>query len=103
MLVLALVLMPVGWGVILASFKLFAAGVRAIPEFSTPMDPSGIKRATSRVSPKAMMHSLFTSGGVIADQRASRDARQKAWGAVGVFVGIMICLMATAVFVAGLP
>lgn len=100
---LAIVLMPVGWGIILASFKLFATGAQATPEFSTVADPSGIKRAASRVAPKELLRHLSTSLGVIANQRASRGAKQKAWGALGVLCGVLACCVAIVVFVAGLP
>ncbi len=89
MLWLALVLVVVGAVSFVVGFVLFANGAGVAPRRRTREDPTGIKRAASRVAWPDMFRRIPSSLGVMLDKNAGRDDRLTAIGSMFVLAAVL--------------
>ncbi|WP_142280733.1 hypothetical protein [Mycobacterium saskatchewanense] len=100
MLWLAVVLAVVGAGLFVVGWVAYANGAGVAPQRRTKDDPTGIKRAGSRVAWSDVFRGMPRIAGVMLDKEASRDDRLTALGSLCVLaavvagVGAVVALLA---------
>ncbi|GBE66597.1 hypothetical protein MFM001_30590 [Mycobacterium sp. MFM001] len=97
MLWLAVLLVIVGAALAAFGVVLFTNGIGVAPHKRTAEDPTGVKRATSRLSWRDLFGRMPKSIGVITAENASRGDKLAAWGSLSVLLGLVAwCLAALA-------
>lgn len=89
MIWLALVLVVVGAVSFVVGFVLVANGAGVAPRRRTREDPTGIKRAGSRVAWPDVFRRMPGSLGVMLDKNADRDERLSAFGSMFVLAAVL--------------
>lgn len=89
-------------GVVLfgVGFVLFANGVGVAPHNRTKSDPTGVKRAASRVSWGDLFRGMPKSVSMMANQEASRSDKLAASGSLLVLIGIVALCVAVLALIA---
>lgn len=98
---LAAVLAVVCAASFLVGFVLFANGTGVAPQRRTTEDPTGVKRAGSRVKWPDVFRRIPSSAGVLLDKGADRGERLAALGALFVLAALLAGLGAILALIAG--
>lgn len=99
MLWLAISLVVVAAVCVVAGFVLFANGAGVAPRRRTEEDPTGFKRAGSRVAWPDVFRRMPSSPGVMLDKDAARDDKLTALGAMLVLAALLAGFGAVLAFV----
>jgi hypothetical protein len=102
MLWVAVVLLIGGVVVFTAGFVLFANGVGVAPHNRTQGDPTGVKRAASRVSWRDLFRRVPGSVNVMLNKQAARSEKLTASGSLLVLIGVVALGVAVLAFLAAL-
>jgi hypothetical protein len=102
MLWLALVCVILGAVMFVAGLVLFTNGAGVAPTSRTADDPTGFKRATSRLEWGDLFHRMPRSVGVMMNQQAARSDQLMAVGSLCVLVALLAWVVAVLAFIAGL-
>lgn len=89
MVVLAVVLFIMGVVSFAVGFVLFANGVGAAPQSRTENDPTGVKRAASRVPWRDVFRHAPKSVSLLTGRKGSREDKLAAFGSLLVLIGIV--------------
>jgi hypothetical protein len=102
MLWIAVVLLIGGIVVFAAGFILFANGVGVAPHDRTQSDPTGVKRAASRVRWGDLFRRSRTAVNVLINKEAGQGEKMAASGSLLVVIGIVALCVAVLGFLAAL-
>lgn len=102
MLWVAVVLLIGGVVVFAAGFILFANGVGVAPHDRTRSDPTGVKRAASRVRWGDLFHRSRNAVNVLINKEAGQGEKMAASGSLLVLIGIVALGVAVLAFLAAL-
>jgi len=102
MLWLAVVLVVVSVVLFVAGFVLFANGSGVAPHRRTPDDPTGFRRATTRVAWPDLFRGMRRCLTVMRDESANRSERLMAGGSLLVLAAIVAGFVALLAFLAAL-
>jgi hypothetical protein len=100
MLWVAIVLLIAGVVVFTAGFVLFTNGVGVAPHNRIQGDPTGVKRAASRVSWRDLFGRIPGSVNVMINKEAARSEKLTAYGSLLVLGGIVAWGVAVLAFIA---
>jgi hypothetical protein len=89
MLWLGIVLIVVGVASFVLGFVLFANGTGSAPQRRTREDPTGVKRAASRVEWPDVFRRMPSSPSVLLDKNANQDDRLAAVGSLSVLAAVL--------------
>ncbi|MGA8545086.1 MAG: hypothetical protein WB785_07505 [Mycobacterium sp.] len=102
MLWVALVCAIVGAVLLVAGLALYANGAGVAPAHRTADDPTGFKRATSRVEWGDRFRGMPRIVGVMRNQQAERSDRLMALGSLCVLVSLIAWFVAVLAFITAL-
>jgi hypothetical protein len=102
MLWVALVCFIVGAVLFAAGLAFYTNGAGVAPAHRTADDPSGFKRATSRVEWGDLFGRIPRVIGVMMNQQAERSDKLMAFGSLCVLVGLIAWFVAVLAFITGL-
>ncbi len=102
MLWVALVCAIVGAVLLVAGLALYANGAGVAPAHRTADDPTGFKRATSRVEWGDVFRRMPRIVGVMRNQQAERSDRLMALGSLCVLVSLIAWFVAVLAFITAL-
>lgn len=94
MLWLAVLLVIVGAALAAIGVVLFTNGIGVAPHKQTAEDPTGVKRAASRLPWRDLFQGMPKSIGVIATDNASRGDKLSAWGSLCVLLALVAWCLA---------
>lgn len=102
MLWLAVVLVLVGVALFVAGFIAFANGAGVAPHRRTAGDPTGVRRAATRVAWPDVFRGMPRCLSVFLNQDANRSERLEAAGSFLVLMAIVVACLAVLAFAAAL-